>query len=358
MPLSEEHATFQKELARIVEDHRADATRPGPDDVSAPFDEDLWKSLRTAGYLEAVTGPDGDGVLLGILAETVGRRLAPIPLVSSSALCGALLSAVAHEDRVTHDVLTGAVTAALCIDSGAVGSPRNRAVLSGTGDDTTVTASIDGVLGATHADHLLVVSGSGADAVLSVVSDSTLRRTQRPFDPSRDIGLVELSKTPARRIAGGASVIAALDRAVLVAALVDACEMVGAASFALQLTVEHLKTRHQFGRPLGTFQALQHACSVIALENEAALAAVRTACRSLAASDEQLELQVLAANSLATRALLGSARGAVQMHGGMGFTWELDAHHYLRRSQSSRARFFTPETAADLIATRVLSTSS
>jgi alkylation response protein AidB-like acyl-CoA dehydrogenase len=355
LPLSEEHTAFVKTLSRMVESSPETASRPGPRDVKPTFDGQLWDSLRSSGYLEAVAGPEGDGVLLGLLAEELGRNLAPVPVLSSVALAGTVLSAVAPQHPLTAAVNTGEQIAALCINSLATAPTVSGVVGQGEGTSRTVTGTVESVLGASHAQCLLFVVGEGDEVdLLSVAVQAGVDRLPRMFDPSRDIAAVSVNGAAAHRIASGPQVRDAVRKAIHVAALVEACEMTGGAQAALDLTVEHLKTRRQFGRALGSFQALQHACAGIAVENEAALAAVRAACRAYNAGSDQFELQALVAKSVAANAIDGAARGAVQMHGGMGFTWEVDAHRYLRRARSARARFFSPYACDARIAQTIM----
>jgi len=355
LPLSEEHTAFAKTLSRMVEDGREMGSRPEPTDTEAPFDRELWDSLRKSGYLEAVAGPEGDGVLLGLLAEVIGRNLAPLPVLSSVVLAGTVLSSVAPNHPVTTAVTAGEQIAALCIDSLATAPTISGVVREGGGTSHTLTGTVQSVLGAAHAQHLLFVVGDGDDVeLLSVNAEAGVTRVPRMFDPSRDIAAVTVNRAGAHPIASGPQVREAVRKAIHVALLVDACEMKGGAQAALELTVEHLKTRQQFGRALGSFQALQHACASIAVENEAALAAVRAACRGYDTESEQFELEALVAKSVAANAMDGAARGAVQMHGGMGFTWEVDAHRYLRRARSARGRFFSPDACRARIAETIL----
>jgi len=355
LPLSEEHTAFVKTLRRIVEDSCEVAPRPEPSDATPAFDSKLWDSLHGSGYLEAVSGPEGDGVLLGLLAEVVGRYLAPVPLLSSVVLAGTVLSEAAPQDPLTVAVQTGEQIAALCLDSLVTAPTVSGVDVEGLDTSRTVTGTVQSVLGATHAHQLLFVVGEGDEVeLLSAAVMSGVERAPRMFDPSRDVAAVTVHSAPARRIASGPRVREAVRRAIHVAALVEACEMTGAAQAALDLTVEHLKTRRQFGRAIGSFQALQHACAIIAVENEAALAASRAACRAHDDGSDQFELQALVAKSVAADAIDRAARGALQMHGGMGFTWEVDAHRYLRRARSARGRLFSPDACRARIAEAVM----
>lgn len=334
-------------VARIIQVHHRAAARPTPGDRDAPFDEGLWDDLSRGGYLEGVAPGVGDPMLLGLLAEELGRWLSPIPLAGSVVAAGAALGA-APDHELRSAVLAGTVRAALCVGPDVtVRAQDGSIVLDGTATN---------VEGLRHAQHLLV----GAAGGLFLVDPASVgvRIDPRGLDLTRDIGDVTFSDAPTVRLVGENEARGALTYAVELARLVSACEAVGAAQRCLSMTVEHLAVREQFGRPIGTFQALQHRCAVIEVQNEAALAAVRRACRAAAADDPAISLYVATAAVSAGQALEQAASGAVQMHGGMGFTWEHDAHLYLRRSRAFANRPDSTGLLLDRVAGAVLEAAS
>jgi alkylation response protein AidB-like acyl-CoA dehydrogenase len=335
--LTEEQSAFAAVVARIIADHRAAAPRPRPGEPEAAFDPALWSALREGEFLAGVAPGLGDPRLLGVLGEEVGRALAPVPLLGSVVLAGVALRLTAPDHPTTTAVLDGSVRAALCLPEPGQPEPV-RAHTHPTG--IALTGRAGPALGAIHAQRLVVsaVDGDGESALFLVDAGGPgIERVAHTVDLTRDIGTVTFHNAPAERLAGPGATVAAVCTARRWARLVDACEAAGAAQRCLSMSVTHLSVREQFGRPIGTFQALQHLCAVIAVENRAALAAVRRAARAAADDDEAFDLHAAAAHATATRALERAAAGAVQMHGGIGFSWEHDAHLYLRRSRSSRA---------------------
>jgi len=320
-PLTREQAEFGAVVARIVSDARDVAARPAPDTIGAPFDADLWSTLRDGGYLAGVA-PGGDAVLRGLLCEEIGYRLAPAPVAGSVVGAGALLAERVPDDELTDAVLSGELVAAI--------AACDEIEVTGPGEEPRLSGVVPRVDPLQHADRFLVASPRGL-FVVDASADGLERRPHR-FDLTVDVGGLALDGAPARRLASDVS--EANQRATLLMRLARACEAVGAARRCLDLTVEHLAVRHQFGRPLGTFQALQHRCAIAAVEYEAALSSVRRACRAEASHDERITLHVDVAVVSAQRALQVAASTAVQLHGGMGFTWEHDAHLYLRRSRA------------------------
>lgn len=321
-PLTRDQSEFGSIVARILSDARSGAVRPAPDVDDVPFDADLWSTLRDGGYLAGVAA-GGDPVLRGLLSEEIGYRLAPVPVAGSVVGAGALLAEVAPDDQLTEAVLSGEIVAAIavCDEIVVTGSGEGEVLLSG------VVPRVDPLR---HADRFLVTGPQGL-FVVRASADGLERRPHR-FDLTVDVGGLGLHDVPAHRLASGTS--EGTGRAIALIRLARACEAVGAARRCLDLTVEHLTVRHQFGRPLGTFQALQHRCAIATVEFEAALSAVRRACRAEAGGDERLAVHVDVAVVSAERALRCAASTAVQLHGGMGFTWEHEAHLYLRRSRA------------------------
>jgi len=184
---------------------------------------------------------------------------------------------------------------------------------------------------------LVTAEAPNGPSVFAVEGDAEgLERKNLPaFDLTRRLGRIELHDTPARLVgedgAGNQILSAALDRA----AVLLAAEMVGGAQACLDMSVEYAKVREQFGRPIGSFQAIKHKCAEILVELEGARAAAHYA--AWAADENPKELPVVAcvAKAVASEAFFRAAADNVQIHGGIGATWEHDAHLYLKRAKTS-----------------------
>ncbi|WP_370326571.1 acyl-CoA dehydrogenase family protein [Euzebya sp.] len=338
IPLDEEQATF----ASVVREVLVRTDPPG----ERTFDPGTWAQLVAGGFLDAVSADEPGGtVFLGLLAEEVGRAANPVPVTASVVLAGHALSAAGADEDQVAALRGGHRLAALLLDVGQAWETPVFGLATG-GDQLVVSGSCAAVLGAGIAEVWIVPArhldgGTCLVRVDPAASGAHVARSH--LDLTGTVATVTLEGCPATPLHTARDVATALDAAFQRAALADAGEMVGAAQRCLDLTVAHLTTRRQFGRPIGTFQALQHRCAELVVDIHAARSAVRWACRAADGGDPLSHLLVAGAQAVATRALQRAAEECMQMHGGMGFTWEHDAHGQLRRATSGRWRFGTAE---------------
>jgi alkylation response protein AidB-like acyl-CoA dehydrogenase len=294
----------------------AEETRP-------PF----WSELAELGWLglhvDEQYGGSGFGLPeLVVVIDELGRAIAPglfVPTVVASALVSAAGSDE-QKARLLPGLVDGSVTAAI-----------------GFGGDISVggeTASGDAgvVLGAGLADLLVLTSGSdvllverGADGV-SVEVPGSLDRSRRSGRVSlRDVSVAANVLTDAR------------STAVALARTLFGAEAAGGASDCVDTAVEYAKVREQFGRTIATFQAVKHHCADMIVASESSVAVVWDAARAFGDDHKQFELVAAAAAALAFPAYVGNAELNIQVHGGIGFTWEHDAHLHLRRALTAQA---------------------
>ncbi|WP_235947125.1 acyl-CoA dehydrogenase family protein [Candidatus Frankia alpina] len=153
--------------------------------------------------------------------------------------------------------------------------------------------------------------------------------------------------TPATLLAGPAEFAAVLAATRWVALTLLAAEAVGVSARCTELAVDYAGIRHQFGRPIGTYQAISHRCADMFVGTEAARALVAVAAQALDAA-------VALAAAEALEAAVGAAQGSLQVHGGIGFTWEHPVHHYLRRAKSSEALIAAPDRLREQAASRLV----
>ena len=303
----------QRELQRTVRDLAADRATSTQlrtvIDSDAGYDVSLWQLVAAEMGLSAIAvadkfgGAGGSFVDAAVVLEEAGRALLPVPLLAT------IVAAVAapDDDELGRAISQGAAATV------AVGAPgRFSNVIDGGIAEHVVVAAPDA----------LYVAGRDAVAV-----------TPRPaLDPLRRQADVEIDVTRARRIGDAAASARAAD--VLRVAL--AVESIGVARWCLAATVEHLKTRVQFGKPIGTFQALQHRAADLAVLLESAAATASYAAWSIAdAPDEAVTLAPLAL-AVCGEASYRIAADTIQLHGGIGFTWEHDAHLYFKRATSTK----------------------
>ncbi|OZC59469.1 acyl-CoA dehydrogenase [Rhodococcus sp. 06-470-2] len=326
-------------------------------DSTPGYSVDLWKRLVTDMSVTALAVPEESGGLgygmveLGIILEECGRALAVEPVYQHAAV-GVRAVMEAGNSDVFEELLDGTTVAAVSaltaesddldahrIGDGWVLSGQARFVVGGGGADLIVVSAR-----CPEGAALFAVSATSASAVRDRrVVDSTRRQADISFDGAAATLLV-----PTARAAE------AIARIQDVSTLALACENTGIADALLQMTLDHVKARHQFGRPIGSFQAIKHRLADMLIELERARSAARYAAAVYDEDPEEARLAIAVAGAVCSDAAVHAAHEAVQLHGGVGFTWEHSAHSYFRRvlgnealqgdSRSHRARI------ADLLA--------
>lgn len=273
-----------------------------------------------------------------VVLEELGRVVAPVPYLTSSVIATTLL--VRAGSDLAAELAEGASTAALVV-------PFTTA----PGDRTDLVRAVDGrlfgrvrsVAGAIGADVLLVpvVVGDGVEVYAVDASAATVTAVTS-LDMTRPVADVDLGEVNATLVAGGAEGAEALDRALLVGAALLASEQVGVAQWCLETTVAYLKDRRQFGRVVGGFQAVKHRLADLFVEVESAVAAARYAAATVAEDDPDAEVACAVAQAYCSDAAVHAAEEAVQLHGGIGMTWEHPAHLYLKRAKADQLALGTP----------------
>jgi len=282
-------------------------------------DRDGWRQLGDAGVFGLCLAEEAGGAGLGLaeaslVFEELGRALVPGPLVATHLAAG---------------LVDGAADGSVVV--GLVERPAGRA---------TVPVVVEGLA---DLDVLLVLSDEGVTAVEPADLDAT--RLARPMDPLTP--LWSLTALPAGTPVAGPEIAAwwRRDGAVLTGAL-----QVGAAAWVTELAVAYAKTRHQFGRPIGGFQAVKHLCADMVVRVEVARASVQAAAVTVdqpGVGDP--DVAAAGAKLLADEAALANGRSCIQVHGGMGFTWEVPAHLAYKRARVLATQFGTEgELAATL----------
>ena len=333
----------------LTEDHRALAdtvadllTARGVNTVSRALLEapdeplpDLWAEGASLGWngihLPESLGGSGYGLPeLVIIVEQFGRRIAPGPFVPS-VIASAVVDAVGDDD----------LKAAL-LPGFADGSRIGAVALGGDVriEGGRASGSAGTVLGAAHADVLVVAAGD--DVAVVEVGDGVRVDVPANLDPTRRSARVTLDGAAATVIPGGRRTLVDLARVLLSA------EAVGIARQCTLDAAEYAKVREQFGRPIAMFQGVKHHCANMATAAELATAAVWDAARAAASGGDQLTYAAAVAATVAGPAADECANLSIQVHGGIGFTWEHDAHIYLRRATVLRSLLDPDAAAAEL----------
>ena len=206
------------------------------------------------------------------------------------------------------------------------------------------------------ADLVLVVGRTPKGfSLFGVKGDAEgLTRTPLPtMDQTRKQARLEFAGTPAWLIGTEGGAEAGLSKTLDLAAVALAAEQVGGAQRCLDSSVEYAKTRIQFGRPIGSFQAIKHKCADMLLEVESAKSAAYYAGWAAAEDSDELPVVASLAKSYCSEAYFHAAAENIQIHGGIGFTWEHDAHLYFKRAKSSELLFGDPAYHRELLAQRI-----
>ncbi|CAL9325344.1 acyl-CoA dehydrogenase family protein [Streptomyces olindensis] len=307
------------------------------------IDAGLWDTLGRQVGLAALGLPEAVGGVGGlaeiaVVCEELGRTLAPVPLLSSTVLAGQVLAGCGTAEAALTELAEGRVHALAVAAPDGVWRPDAVpvAVTSWTGSVPVLDGTAPFVLDGADAEALVVAAG-GSDGVDLFLVDPhepgvTVRRVPT-LDLSRGQAVVTFTGARARALTAGGEGADVVTRALDVALVALAAEQLGGSQAALDMTVAHVRERAQFGRPIGSFQAVKHTCADMLLQVESARSAVVRAVRAAGAPDALAEAAAVA-QAWCGEAFVSVAAECVQLHGGMGFTWEHDAHLYFRRAQS------------------------
>jgi alkylation response protein AidB-like acyl-CoA dehydrogenase len=327
------------------------------------FDEERWREMSELGW-PAICLPEEHGgmgystVERCLLLEEMGRVLLPSPFLSSAVMAADVVTfAAAPEARASLLPAIGEGTS-----RAALVTPRWLRLEEGPGavraaadgDGSTLTGAGGLALDAHTADVMIVVAdvddGTGVFAV-DREGHGVSCEPAPTVDPTRRLSRVRFDATPAERIDDGVATAAALEEAFDRATVALAAEMVGAAQRCVDITVEYARDRRQFGAPIGSFQAVKHRCADMSVEADTAREAVYFAADVIESGDlGNLPVAASAAKIAATEAFLAVSAAAIQLHGGIGYTWEHDAHLFYKRALLSARMLGTAAEHRDRLA--------
>ncbi|HZA41154.1 MAG TPA: acyl-CoA dehydrogenase family protein [Actinomycetota bacterium] len=307
-------------------------------DSGSGWDPDLWPQMAELGWvgLSAPSEAGGAGMTFleeAVLFEEFGRALYPGPFFATVGLCLPALSAVPD---LCERVAAGEITFSF-----AWAEPSGPLTLYEAESYGTKAANGDGawrlsgekvlVPDAAAVSHFVVAAGTAEGPALFAAEAHGERSST--MDSTRPLGTVRFDETPATMIAGAEAFEGLLERIRLRAHAALALEGVGVAEAALTMAVDHSKTRSQFGRPIGAYQAVSHQVADTYMDVELARSLAYWAAWCVAEADPQAPAAVAAAKSFAGEAAVRACERSIQVHGGMGFTWEHMLHRYYKRAQ-------------------------
>jgi acyl-CoA dehydrogenase len=313
----------------------------------AGYDRELWKAIAEMGWLGTAIPEAHGGLGLGhlelcVIAEELGRALAPVPFSSTVYLFAEALLAAGSEEqkrkylpKVASGELVG--TFARAESAGAVTPKSIRTTLKGGKLSGKKIAVNDGM----DADFAVILARSSDEpgerglsfAIVDLKGSGVSRRAQDSIDPSRKHAEIEFDNASAEPLGktgeGWSLASVVLDRA----AVLMAFEQVGGADRCLVMAKDYALTRHAFGRQIGSYQAIKHKLADMYVNNELARSNSYFGAWALSTGARELALAAAAARVSATQAFDYAAKEMIQIHGGIGFTWEADCHLFYKRSR-------------------------
>ena len=324
-----------------------------------PYDTGLWKTIAAdlgcAGLLipEEQDGAGASFREAATVAEELGRAVAPVPYLGSAVVATtALLSA--GDEVALGELARGDAAAAVAIGFEAgpgsafpltvrVSGPKSSDGRLGV---ARLRGRVRGVADALSADLLVVPADAVPHGLYVVGADAEgVRRTPAvSLDMTRQLCDIDFEDAPARPVASGAEANRVLQAAASAGAAAIASEQLGIAEKCLDMTVAYVKERRQFARPVGSFQALKHRLADLWVALTQARAAARYAAGCLADGDSDAPVAIALAKSYCGDLAVHAAEECVQMHGGIGFTWEHPAHLYLKRAKADSIAFGTSDS--------------
>jgi alkylation response protein AidB-like acyl-CoA dehydrogenase len=315
--------------------------------VDDGIDHALWIAFCQELGLSGIGLPEGAGgaglgmVELAIIAEAAGAQVAAFPMLGSLVQAGQAIAAGGSEAQRAEwlpQIISGNVIAGYFHDAG-LQSQGDR--LTGGSRFVTHGGSAD----------LFVVTDTRQVWIVRADAPGISIDTQTSMDQTRPFAHVQLKDVPGEPLPGAAAALAAAHRAAFIAA---AAEALGGAQACLDRTVAYSKERIQFGRPIGSFQAYKHRLADMMIEIEQARSAVYWAACAVDEGSDEAAMAIHAAKSFAADTFFRCAGDMIQLHGGIGFTWEHDAHLFFKRARSLQTMLGSGDWHREKIATMIL----
>ena len=355
MVLTEDQEALRTAVRDLLSDHAPWSSVLARTETDAPYDDGLWRRLArdlgVTGLLipEALGGAGGDARDLAVVCEQLGASVAPVPFLGSAVLATAALVTVRSEPvagELLGELARGETTAALAVPATTVpGAALSTTVLAVGG---VLTGTVTPVLDLAAADLAVVLAWDEGEPALYAVrpeDDTVVVTPITPLDLTRPVAGLELAATPGRLIVRGDPALVAVTTALATGAVMLAAEQVGVAQWSLDTTVAYLKERHQFGRPIGSFQALKHRMAQVWRRVGLARVAALAAADALAEESDPAEIAtvVAVAASYCSETAVFAAEEMIQLHGGIGMTWEHPARLYLGRAKADELILGAPD---------------
>jgi alkylation response protein AidB-like acyl-CoA dehydrogenase len=334
---SEEEEALRAAVRGLLADHCDPAGVIARTESETPHDIALWKALADGMGLAGLLIPeelDGQGAThreAAVVLEELGRAVAPVPYLTSAVVATEALLECGADDLLT-ELATATTIGALAV---ALNTAPGGALRTVRLENGTLHGELTGIADATAADVLLVPADDGG--LYAVAADAATVTAQASLDLTRPVATVVLDGAPGRRLGDAGP---AVRRALRAGAGLLASEQFGVADWTLTETVRYLKERKQFNRPVGGFQSLKHRLAQLWLEVVNLRAAARGAADALATGADT-DVAVAVAQAYAAPVAVRAAEEALQLHAGIGMTWEHPVHLYLKRAKADSIAYGT-----------------
>ena len=365
---TDEQAQLRSAVRKFCAENFDEQTVRGLMESDPPFDAKVWSRLGSELGVLGLSVPESEGGAGGSLVdqavavEELGASLSCGPVFGTVFLAIPALvaaSAGAVRDELLAELVEGRRTAAFAVADRAGAFDPSAVTVTASGD--RLSGTVERVVDAGAADDLLVAAG-GPDGVGLYAVDATGPGVERTplvtIDLTRPQATVRFSDAPARLVAGPDEAERVISHALQVGSALLAAEQVGAAQHLLDLSVDYAKSRLQFGRQIGSFQAVKHRLADMLVDLEHARSTAYHAVWALTDGSDDPALAASMAQATCSAAFSRIAKDTIQVHGGIGFTWEHQAHLYFKRATADAALLGTAEQHRARVASLVLDTAS
>ncbi len=364
---TEEQEELRRQVRRFLEEKSPISEVRRLMETDDGYDKSVWDQMAGQLGLTALIIPEEYGgagfgyVELTVVLEEMGAALLCAPFYSTVALAtNALL--LSGDEQAKKDLLPGIAsgetiaTFAYVEDSGRWDIDGVELVASNGSNGWTLNGSKMFVVDGNTASSIIVAAKTPKGVSLFAVNgdaDGLTRTRLTTMDMTRKQSKLEFSATPARLVGEDGAAADVISKTLDRAAIALAAEQVGGAQKCLDMAVEYAKNRIQFGRPIGSFQAIKHKCADMLMEVESARSAAYYGGWALADDSDEVPVVASLAKSYCSEAYFHAAAENIQIHGGVGFTWEHDAHLYFKRAKTSELFLGDPSYHRELLATRI-----
>ena len=363
---TEEQEQLRQFVRSFLEDKSSEAAVREQMDTEKGYDDAVWSQMAEQLGLQSLVIPEAYGgqgftfVELGVVLEEMGRALLCAPFFSGVLASQAIIQSGDEAAMSAHlpGIASGETVAALAFteENGKWDESGITLEAAASGDGHTLSGVKSFVIDGHVANLIVVAARTGSGVSLFAVDGDAAgltRESLSTMDQTRKQAKLTFDNTPATLIGTEGAGWDTMNTVLDLGAIALAAEQVGGAQFVLEMAVQYAKDRVQFGRPIGSFQAIKHKCADMLLEVESAKSAAYYGLWCAAEMNDELPSVASLAKAYCSEAYFHAAAENIQIHGGIGFTWEHPAHLYFKRAKSSELMFGDPAYHREQLAQRI-----